>query len=444
MSIFPKFFFTLFGNAPLPFWLRSYIARVEEDGGTIVDTGHTKEVYADVIDYDPTLIQSCDSGKAGTLYSIIPSLSLLNRYSGAAAAYSLRSLSSSTTNVVKVRRDSDDSEQDFTASDITNGTLLSFVNADVEKIVNGDFATDTDWTKGTGWSISGGTANCDGTQTSNSEFKTTVGIAVQGVQVTFSFEVKNYSAGTLNATVEGTGALEFSGINANGVYSTTATSSDPLPKVTFTASSDFIGSIDNVSVIQSTANGFVTTWYDQSGNSNDATNSTAANQPKIVDAGVLVEENGKPAVDFDGVDDDLTLSSEILTDTHYMSMVAANTTKGRILGDNASYNYFLESGATDNRYRINGIIYNLGTRIFQTQELVTWSRITTSSEFFQDGTSINSATVIADDFKFKVIASNLTQLHSDGLIQEIIIYDTDQSSNRVSIEQNINNHYNIY
>jgi len=125
-------------------------------------------------------------------------------------------------------------------------------------------------------------------------------------------------------------------------------------------------------------------------------------------------------------------------------MVAANTTKGRILGDNASYNYFLESGATDNRYRINGIIYNLGTRIFQTQELVTWSRITTSSEFFQDGTSINSATVIADDFKFKVIASNLTQLHSDGLIQEIIIYDTDQSSNRVSIEQNINNHYNIY
>ena len=79
---------------------------------------------------------------------------LLDQYSGAAAAYSLRSLSTSTTNVVKVRRDSDDSEQDFTASDITNGTLLSFVNADVEKIVNGDFATDTDWTKGTGWSIS--------------------------------------------------------------------------------------------------------------------------------------------------------------------------------------------------------------------------------------------------------------------------------------------------
>jgi hypothetical protein len=69
MSIFPKFFFTLFGNA-LPSWLRSYIARVDGDGGTIVDTGHTKEVYADVIDYNPLLIQTCDGGSADDLYSL--------------------------------------------------------------------------------------------------------------------------------------------------------------------------------------------------------------------------------------------------------------------------------------------------------------------------------------------------------------------------------------
>jgi len=34
--------------------------------------------------------------------------------------------------------------------------------------------------------------------------------------------------------------------------------------------------------------------------------------------------------------------------------------------------------------------------------------------------------------------------HVSGVIQEIILYNSDQSSNRVSIEQNINNHYNIY
>ena len=71
MSIFPKFFFTLFGNAPkLPDWLRSYIARVDGDGGTIVDTGHTEEVYADVIDYNPLLIQTCDGGSLHKLYSL--------------------------------------------------------------------------------------------------------------------------------------------------------------------------------------------------------------------------------------------------------------------------------------------------------------------------------------------------------------------------------------
>ena len=70
MSIFPKFFFTLFGNAPLPFWLRSYIARVDGDGGTIVDTGHTEEVYADVVDYNPLLIQTCDGGSLHKLYSL--------------------------------------------------------------------------------------------------------------------------------------------------------------------------------------------------------------------------------------------------------------------------------------------------------------------------------------------------------------------------------------
>ena len=322
MSIFPKFFFTLFGNA-LPSWLRLYIARVEGDGGTIVDRNHTKEVYADTYPYEPTLIQPCNGGGStpqnfavgsedisnstywavsgvtatsdaepnpfggsgvslvaetgagaakgfyqqsgyeasivtgqaytvsayvkkgdgslapdiiqvtylsggfgtdfyanynistgvvakvgggfadiqdigggwyrislagvavatgalgtfvlafvnndpnatrlpsytgntsrdayvwgvqfvqgnepgeyiktttaaidsiGTLYSIIPSLSLLNRYSGAAAAYSLRSLSTSTTNVVKVRRSGDDAELDFTADEVSGGTLAA-------------------------------------------------------------------------------------------------------------------------------------------------------------------------------------------------------------------------------------------------------------------------------------------------------------------------------
>ena len=46
--------------------------------------------------------------------------------------------------------------------------------------------------------------------------------------------------------------------------------------------------------------GFVTTWYDQSGNGRHATQTTAANQPRIVSNGVIETQNGRPALFFDG------------------------------------------------------------------------------------------------------------------------------------------------
>ena len=55
---------------------------------------------------------------------------LLDDYPNTAGhSYSLRQLSASTTNVVRVRRDSDNTEQDFTAAEITDGTLVGFVGA---------------------------------------------------------------------------------------------------------------------------------------------------------------------------------------------------------------------------------------------------------------------------------------------------------------------------
>lgn len=42
--------------------------------------------------------------------------------------------------------------------------------------------------------------------------------------------------------------------------------------------------------------GFVKTWYDQSGNGRNATQSTAANQPQIVSSGSVILDNGKPII----------------------------------------------------------------------------------------------------------------------------------------------------
>jgi len=46
--------------------------------------------------------------------------------------------------------------------------------------------------------------------------------------------------------------------------------------------------ISGIPAYDNTVNGFVETWYDQSGNGNNATQATASNQPKIVNAGMLV------------------------------------------------------------------------------------------------------------------------------------------------------------
>lgn len=54
---------------------------------------------------------------------------LLDDYTGATFAYSLRQLRTGVTNVIRVRRSSDSTEQDFTATEITDGTLTTFCGA---------------------------------------------------------------------------------------------------------------------------------------------------------------------------------------------------------------------------------------------------------------------------------------------------------------------------
>jgi hypothetical protein len=56
--------------------------------------------------------------------------------------------------------------------------------------------------------------------------------------------------------------------------------------------------ITGIPAYDNTVDGFVETWYDQSGNGNDATQSVAASQPKIVDAGTLATRVGQPSVNL--------------------------------------------------------------------------------------------------------------------------------------------------
>jgi hypothetical protein len=81
---------------------------------------------------------------------------------------------------------------------------------------------------------------------------------------------------------------------------------------------DSQGNLDILALLAfvGTGSGFVTIWYDQSGNGRNATQTTAANQPQIVSNGVLQTEGGKPAILFDGVDDYLAAPSPLIDTTH--------------------------------------------------------------------------------------------------------------------------------
>jgi len=119
---------------------------------------------------------------------------------------------------------------------------LEVLGADL--VTNGSFATDTDWNKGTGWTISGGTANCDGSQSGLTHLSQSMMTA--GNDYIVKFTISNYSAG--NILVQYGGSGDYSQYyTANGTYSFIGTSIGNA-FLYFYGNADFIGSIDNVSV----------------------------------------------------------------------------------------------------------------------------------------------------------------------------------------------------
>jgi len=261
---------------------------------------------------------------------------ILDTYAGASAAYSLRRLSRVASSVVRVRRASDNSEKDFSATEVSSGTLVAWVGAGND--------------------------------------------------------------------------------------------------------------------------GFVETWYDQSGNGNDATQGTAGSQPKIVDAGVLVSGG----IEFDGVDDRLTCSSLYSSDIsvfnvvttsntvntdNYMRMIhlcggsdSFQLTRGGHLdiGTLNSKNTAFQSGITAFQHGdINGInLISVITSSTDTDAFIDGSLQSNGSTNIGSGNNATTTIGARDDL--------LSSTFFAGSHAEIIIYNSDQSANRAAIEDNINAHYNIY
>ena len=88
-----------------------------------------------------------------------------------------------------------------------------------------------------------------------------------------------------------------------------------------------IGDLDAEALLThvGSGNGFVTTWYDQSGNGRNATQDTADNQPRIVSNGVLHTLGGMPTIRSFGVTEKLFFTSAALGSATAFSFNSVST-----------------------------------------------------------------------------------------------------------------------
>lgn len=213
---------------------------------------------------------------------------------------------------------------------------------------------------------------------------------------------------------------------------------------------DSNGDLDTTALLNHTgvASGYVHTWYDQSGNGNNAVQSTNADQPQIVSSGsVLVDGSGAPWIDFDGTTDRLnTTISSISQPFTYFQVV-----KGDVLNTVAFIHSATSSGVALIYTNLNQIRIYAGTNLSSTavrdtnQVLLSALFNGASSEINKNGSNIVSGNAGTNSLSNLIIGSpSFSSQRFDGKIQELVLYSSDQSSNRTGIESNINTHYSIY
>ena len=379
---------------------------------------------------------------------------LLDLYTGAAAAYSLRALSSgwAAGDVVEVRPSSGWTPASFTAGQVTNGEMVDYVKRPGNFT---NFGFEAFSNNGTGDGFTATNSASSGFSYSD----TVSGVVADVVTINFDITIVSGSPSlSLRSGANGgSTASNLLAISTSGSYSSVLTATGSFNKFAFSEGdvpSEF--TISNVRV--STNDGFVSTWYDQSGNANNATQATTTAQPKIVSAGALVAGG----LDFDGVDDYLFNSLAISYNgglSWFSVQKMSNVTDDlRIWGDDITGVQGNSVLYVNGKYQLNdnGSGYkqiNATGLTINTEQLASFTFDDSSGSYSYGIDGANSIGTLVG-WSGPIVpggASNLGIMsagnggqYGDGTIQELIIYPDDQSANRVAIEANINAAYTIY
>jgi hypothetical protein len=197
--------------------------------------------------------------------------------------------------------------------------------------------------------------------------------------------------------------------------------------------------------------GFVTTWYDQSGNAKNLTQSTAINQPKIVNSGSIYFVNSKPSIYNN------TTTARLIENTINLSQPI--TTFTVLKPDNKSFNIYMDAYNSSNRHYIaRGIALNsfsastdLSFDTFNTNQVIlTVLSNSTSSKTYVNNTLSNTGNAGTNGlngislFDIRGVSPVVPGYDYDGYAQELIIYPSNNDSNSSNIQSNINTFYSIY
>jgi hypothetical protein len=220
----------------------------------------------------------------------------------------------------------------------------------------------------------------------------------------------------------------------------------------------------------SITDGYVRTWYDQSGNGVNATQTSASAQPQIINGGSFILKNNRPTIEFNGTTNYLRFNTYTGNNSqfHVVDNFAQSASFTRLL-------FFTASNLNTNFAKGTVAKYNTGSNYLFLSTNSEIGTATTTTAFPQDHLLISILPDEAENTPLAYQNGSLTsKTNSDtprpsaagtysyigarkrgddsGVIdsladfdyQEIIIYSSDETANRVEIENNINLFYSIY
>lgn len=216
-------------------------------------------------------------------------------------------------------------------------------------------------------------------------------------------------------------------------------------------------------------NGYITKWYDQSGNGKDFSQSTQAAQPRIVNAGVIETLNGNYAINVTSGSEYLTLASNYNLGKSYsvFATLKWGATDIEFLGyDTANDNYMIYQGGNNVFHKVGvnptySSGYDYGATDNTGQSILSIHRDNQIIQMYQNGKVITlngDVSSLGQNFMLDQVPAtpnedfilNSTGGEGDalyrfrGYMQEIIIYNSNMLDSKKAIETNMNSYYGTY